>query len=348
MPWTKILAEAAAPSPEQTPEGRCLTYGEALREAQSLALANDPAVIIMGEGVDDPGGIFGSTKDLHTEYGTDRVFDLPIAENGCTGFAIGAAITGMRPIFVHMRVDFMLMAMDQLANHAAKWRYMFGGRQNVPLVIRAIIGRGWGSAAQHSQSLHGMFLQIPGLKVIMPFTPYDAKGLLLSAVADNDPVLCIEHRWLYDHNGPVPESLYTVPIGKASVLRRGKDITIAAISLMVHEALAAAQELARIGIEAEVIDLRTVTPLDSATVIKSVQKTGRLLVADASSVNGGLGAELAARVQEEIFSSLKCAVRRVGLPHVPTPASETLEQAYYQDKTDITNTVQSILAEEKR
>jgi len=336
MPWTKILADQQrADFPSSRPEGRSLTYREALLEAHRLALAADPAVLVMGEGVDDAGGCFGTTLGLQREFGPERVFDLPLAENGCTGMAVGAAIAGMRPIFVHLRVDFTLMSMDQIVNHAAKWRYMFGGRQKVPLVIRALTGRGWGSAAQHAQSLHGLFLQVPGLKVVMPAGAGDAKGLFLAAVADENPVLFLEHRWLYDSRGPVPEGIYTVPLGKGRIRREGRDVTIAALSWMVYEAMQAAEILAGQGIQAEVLDMRSVKPMDTELLLASAARTGRLVLADTGSVLGGWSAEAAAVVAERGFSSLKAPVARVGLPDVPCPASPVLEQAYYPDASTI-------------
>src|SRR5512139_1566403 len=246
MPWTKIQAdEAGRPGTFGSPDAaqRELSYRDAIREAHVQALERDPRVFLIGEGIDDPGGVFGTTVGLAERFGRDRVMDIPIAENAMTGVAAGAAMTGMRPVFIHMRVDFLPMAMDQLVNHAAKWSYMTGGRVKVPLTVRAVIGRGWGSAAQHSQSLQAMFAHVPGLQVLMPASPYDAKGMLLAAVAGNAPTLIIEHRWLYDQKEGVPEEPYLVPAGKALVRRPGKDVTIAATSYMVHEALRAAAEL---------------------------------------------------------------------------------------------------------
>ncbi len=346
MPWTRMLADGyangALPGADSTQ--RMLTYSQALREAQAMAMAADPNVIVMGEGVDDPGGIFGSTLGLHTEFGPDRCFDLPIAENASTGMALGAAVAGLRPIYVHMRMDFMLMGMDQLVNHVAKWRYMTNGAQKAPLVIRALIGRGWGSAAQHSQSLQGMFMQVPGLKIVMPVTPMDAKGLLLSAIADDGPVLCVEHRWLYSRQGHTPEEMYFVPLGKGAVLRPGRDVTICALSQMVCEALAAAEELAAEGIEAEVLDMRSVKPLDEDLLLESVSRTGRLVVADTGNVMAGWSAEVAALVHEKAFDQLRGPVQRIGLPDIPTPASCVLEDAFYPGKEDIKAGVHRLLA----
>ncbi len=336
MPWTKIYTNKV--EFEKAAEGtklRGLTYREAILEATVQAMEGDPDVFVIGQGVDDCGAVFGTTKGLAEKFGPARVMDAPLAENGITGIAAGAAIAGMRPLLVHMRVDFLLLSMDQLVNHASKWHYMFGGAASVPLTIRAITGRGWGSAAQHSQALHALFAHIPGLKVVMPASPYDAKGLLSAAIYDNNPVLFLEHRWLYEHTGHVPAERYFVPIGEAVIRRAGKDLTIAAVSHMVSETLAASSTLAERGIDAEVIDLRSLKPLDAGLVVESVKKTGRLLIADTGWKEYGIGAEIAARVFERAFSSLKAPVERIALPDAPTPASHVLEGAYYPGKDDI-------------
>lgn len=344
MPWTHLSAAGPA-QPASTPSdaGRQLTYRQALLEAQRQALAADAAVVVMGEGVDDAAGSFGTTLGLQEQFGADRVFDLPLAENGCMGLALGAALAGLRPIVVHLRADFLLLALDQLANHAAKWRYMFHARQTAPLVVRCVVGRGWGSAAQHSQPLHGVLMQFPGLKVALPATPHDAKGLLLAAIADAGPVVLLEHRWLYDDLGPVPEAAYGVPLGRAAVRRKGKDVTIAAVSLMVREALAAAEILTRTGVSAEVLDLRTVAPMDTAALVASVAKTGRLVLADTGHLRGGWAAEAAAVAAEQCLSCLKAPVARVGLPDAPTPASPVLEAAYYPGPEAIVQAVEQVV-----
>lgn len=346
MPWTKVYGNRE--DFEKVPnwrELRGITYREALHEASAQMLESDPDVFLIGEGIDDPGGVFGTTKDLHKRFGVDRVMDSPLAENGITGVAIGAAMAGMRPILVHMRVDFMPMSMDQIVNHAAKWNYMFGGAVNVPIVIRSIIGRGWGSAAQHSQSLQASFAHYPGLKVAMPATPYDAKGLLRSAVYDGNPVIFIEHRWLFEHVGHVPEEPYTVPIGEGIVRREGTDVTIVAISLMVFESMKAAAELEKEGVSAEVIDLRTLKPMDAGIVMNSVKKTGRLVVADTGWTEYGAAAEIVTKVTEdpEAFRALKAPAARVALPDVPTPASHVLEQAFYKGAPDIAAAARKVM-----
>ncbi|MBI1911346.1 MAG: alpha-ketoacid dehydrogenase subunit beta [Deltaproteobacteria bacterium] len=344
MPWTKIYSnkeefeKAAAGSTL-----RGITYKEAILEATSRMLEQDKSVFVIGEGVDDAGGVFGTTKNLHLKFGKDRVMDSPLAENGITGIAIGAAISGMRPILVHMRVDFLPLTLDQIINHAAKWHYMFGGKLSVPLVVRAIIGRGWGSAAQHSQSLPSLFTNIPGLRVLMPATPYDAKGLLRAAVYDGNPVIIIEHRWLYDHMGHVPEDDYTVPIGKGIVRREGKDATVVGISYMAYEAMRAAEALSKEGIETEVIDPRTVKPLDMGLIIESVKKTGRLVIADTGWKECSVGAEIVARIMEESCGILKAPVVRVNLPETPTPASPALEKAYYPGVDHIISAVKKTI-----
>lgn len=342
MPWTKVYVDKSEfeKAAQLQKEGlRGLTFREALKEATSQMMEKDDRVFVMGEGVDDPGGIFGSTHGLHKKFGKERVMDLPIAENGMTGVAIGAAMAGMRPIFVHMRMDFLPMCMDQIVNHAAKWCYMTGGRTNVPLVIRSIIGKGWGSAAQHSQALQALFMHIPGLKVVMPSTPYDVKGLMVSSIQDGNPVMFIEHRWLYEQIGHVPEEIYTVPIGKGIVRRQGKDVTVVAVSNMVYEAMKAVQPLEAEGIDVEVIDPRTIKPLDEEIIIESVKKTGRLVVVDIGWKTCGVSAEIAAIVAEKAFKYLKAPVKRVTLPDVPTPNSPVLEDAYYFDYKRIVNCV---------
>jgi pyruvate/2-oxoglutarate/acetoin dehydrogenase E1 component len=345
MPWSKIKPEMNEPDffPESEYGRRLLSYSEAVREALDQSLSLDPRVFVMGQGVDDPAGMFGTTLDLHKKYGRERVFDTPLAETALMGVAVGAAVGGMRPIYFHNRPDFLFLAMDQLVNHASKYSYMFGGEVNVPLVIWSCIGRGWGSGAQHSQALQGIFMHVPGLKMIMPSTCYDAKGLFLSAIADPNPVLILEHRYNFKHRGFVPPHLYQVPIGKGVVRKRGEDITIVAISHMVTEAYRAAEELAREGIDGEVIDLRTLRPLDEEIILSSVAKTGSLLVADCGWKTGGVTAEIAALVAERGLEHLKAPIRRVACPDVPTPAGYTLEEAFYPGKQEIITAVRELM-----
>lgn len=308
---------------------RELKYSAALREALDQCMAADDAVYVMGLGVPDPMGIFGTTLGLLEKYGGDRVMDMPLAESAMTGIAIGSALTGMRPVMTHQRVDFALVAMEQIVNQAAKWRYMFDGRHRVPLVIRMIIGRGWGQGPQHSQSLQAMFAHIPGLIVAMPTTAYDAKGMLISAIECDDPVVLLEHRWLYGISDEVPEQIYRVSLGKARVMRVGSDVTLVGLSYMSLENLRAAQLLHERGISAEVVDLRSLRPLDETTVLASVRKTGRLVVSDTANAMYGASAEVVSMVMEKSFAELKSAPGRVTLPEYPAPTSFALSAGYY-------------------
>ena len=297
----------------------------------------------MGQGINDPGGMFGATTDLYKKYGESRVFETPLSEAGLTGIAVGAAAAGLRPFYCHNRPDFLMLAMDQIVNHATKLNYMSGGQCSVPMVIWATTGMGWGSAAQHSQALHGLFMHVPGLKIIMPTTPYDVKGLILSAIEDNNPVLIFEHRKLFNQNGFVPEYAYKVPIGKGVIRKLGTDITIAAISQMVAEAVKTANSLISHGISVEVIDLRTIKPLDEEIILDSVKKTGKLIIADTGWKTGGVSAEIAAIISEKAFGSLKKPIMRVACEDVPTPASYVLERAYYKDTSDLEAAILSML-----
>lgn len=308
---------------------RELTFFQAINEAIDLCMAKDPTVYIMGLGVPDPKGVFGTTLGLQQKYGSMRVMDMPASENGMTGVAIGSSLIGMRPILTHQRIDFALLAMEQMVGQAAKWHYMFGGQMSVPLVIRLIIGRGWGQGPQHSQNLQAWFAHVPGLKVVMPTTPHDAKGLLISSIEENNPVIFIEHRWLHNITGDVPEGVYRVSLGRARVAREGNDVTIAATSYMVLEALRAAEILAEDGIQAEIIDIRTLRPLDESLILESVRKTGRLIVADSGWKTGGFGAEVVARVAEEALGDMKSPPRRLALPDCPTPTSRALTKYFY-------------------
>lgn len=311
------------------PKARIKKYWEAISEATVQAMEMNPRLILMGEGVDDPKGCFGTTLEAFHRFGSARVIETPLSESAMTGIGIGAAISGHPCLMVHLRNEFLLLGADQVINHAAKWHYMFGGQTSVPLTIRCIVGRGWGQAAQHSQSFHGLFAQVPGLKVILPSSPYDAKGLLISAIRDPNPVICIEHRWLYEKKGEVPDDIYSVPIGKASVVTAGCHVTCVAISHQVHEAQVAEQHLRRDGIEMEVIDIRSARPLDIVTITNSVRKTGRLIVADIAPAFGGFSAEICAAVSELSFAELKAPPLRIALPEAPTPGGPTLENQYY-------------------
>jgi len=327
---------------------RQLPMNLAIAEATVQAMDSDPSIFVMGVGVDDPGGIFGTTRAVHDRFGDQRVFDIPLSENALTGVAVGAAVSGMRPIMVHARCDFLLLTLDQIVNHGAKWRYMSGGTLTVPMVIRAVVGRGWGQAAQHSQSLQATLAHFPGLQVILPSNAYDAKGMLLAALQSDLPVVMIEHRWLHNDKCGVPEEKYTIPIGQARVAREGKDITLVAISWMVKAALEAAETLSQQGIEVEVIDLRSVRPWDREAVLRSTQKTGRLVVADTAWTAFGVSAEIAAVVQEELFGRLKAPVRRIGLPDTHTPCAPNLERAYYPGAHEIVDLIGEMVRPQER
>jgi acetoin:2,6-dichlorophenolindophenol oxidoreductase subunit beta len=322
---------------------RKLQYSLAINEALHQMMSGDKKVFLIGQGVKSPWYVGNTTKGLLEKFKEERVIDTPVSENGITGAAVGAAVAGMRPVVVHPRLDFMLYAFDPIINEAANWHYMFGGKSFVPLVIWGIINRGGEQAAQHSQSLHSIFAHIPGLKVVMPSTPYDAKGLMVSAIQDDNPVVYIDDRWLYRTEGPVPEKLYSVPIGKGIIRKKGKDLTIAAISYMACESLKAARELERFGIDVEVLDLRSAKPLDESLLLGSVKKTGRLMIADGGWKPCGLAAEISALVSENVFDYLKGPIKRITLPDVPAPASKTLEKIYYPDSELIIKEVKKIL-----
>lgn len=306
-------------------------FGEAIHGALLHAMEKDPSVFVMGIGVDDHRAVFGSTKGLVERFGPARVFDTPISEGAMTGIAVGAALGGMRPIHVHIRSDFLYLAMDQLFNMAAKWRAMFGGRMSVPIVVRAVIGRSWGQGAQHSQSLQAMFMHVPGIKVAMPTTAADAQDLLLAAIDDPNPVILFEHRLLYDIPGEAADEFPSVPFRRTVVRRKGTDVTIVASSYMVVEALKAAEYLAAHGVEAEIVDPVTLVPLDEGPILDSIQKTGRLLAVDAGWVPCGVSAELAALAAEKAFASLKAPVVRLGMAQVTCPVSKPLEKLFYPE-----------------
>jgi pyruvate/2-oxoglutarate/acetoin dehydrogenase E1 component len=322
---------------------RELKFFQAIHEALDLSLQQDPKVYIMGLGVPDPTGIFGTTKGLVDKYGRNRVYDIPISENATTGIALGSALVGMRPVMTHMRLEFSLLAIDQIVNQAAKWHYMFGGQAIVPLTIRMIIGRGWGQGAQHSQSLHAWFSHIPGLKVVMPATPYDAKGLLISSIEDNSPVIFLEHRWLYNMHGHVPSGVYRIPLGVPNRIRQGKDVTVVASSYMTIDAIKAAARLSQEGIDIELIDLRTLNPLNDEIILESVAKTGHLVVCDHATYTGSFSGEIISRVTEKAFHALKSAPIRVTLPDCPTPTTRALANYYYPTIQHIINAAKMTL-----
>lgn len=322
---------------------REMSYAEAIREAMDIALGSDDRVVLMGEDIGVYGGAFGVTGDLVEKYGTDRIMDTPISELGGAGVAVGAAMTGLRPIFEFQFSDFATLAMEQIVNQAAKVRYMLGGAVSVPVVMRFPSGSGTGAAAQHSQSLEAWFGHVPGLKVVQPSTPEDAKGLLLAALDDPDPVLIFEHKILYKMRGPVPEGHYLTPIGRAAIRRDGTDLTIVATSIMVHKALEAAETLAGEGISAEVIDLRTIRPMDRDTICASVQRTGRLLCVYEGVKTLGIGAEISAMVAEsEAFDYLDARIIRLGGSESPIPYNPELEKAAVPQVPDILNAAREL------
>ena len=322
---------------------RELKYGLAINEALHQMMATDESVFLIGQGVKSPWYVGSTAKDLLDRFGPERVIDTPVSENAVTGAAVGASLAGMRPVVVHPRMDFMMYAMDPIINEAANWHYMFGGRSSPSVVIWGIINRGGEQAAQHSQALHSFLGHIPGLKVVMPATPYDAKGLMVSAIKDDNPVVYIDDRWLHNDEGIVPEELYDVPIGKGVVRKKGNDVTVVAVSYLVQHAMAAAVELSKEGIDCEVIDLRTIKPLDKALLLNSVKKTGRLVVADVGWKSFGMAAEISALVFEEAFDFMNSPFVRVTLPDAPAPASAPLEKAYYPGQKEIQQAIKRLL-----
>ena len=315
---------------------RQLTFAEAIREATEIALREDPRVVLVGLGVPDPKGIFGTTGGLREVFGKERILDAPIAENGLTGMVIGGALAGLRPILTHQRVDFALLSLEQIINQAAKWNYMFDGRGGtVPIVIRMVIGRGWGQGPQHAQSLHSLFAHIPGLRVVAPSTPQEAKGVLLSAIRDPNPVIFLEHRWLHGLKGPVAKGSAGLPLDEAAVARPGNDLTVVSFSHGLIESMRAARFLGENNfLDAEVIDLRSLNPLDWDTLADSIRKTGRLLVVDEDHRHCGLAGEILARAAESDIP-LKSRVRRITLPDCPSPSSRALAAPFYYNSRDI-------------
>jgi acetoin:2,6-dichlorophenolindophenol oxidoreductase subunit beta len=322
---------------------REITYCQALNEAITTEMERDPSVFVYGLGVADVPNIFGSTEGLLEKFGSDRCLNTPISEDAMTGVGIGAAVNNMRPIHIHIRVDFLLLAMNQLANMMSVISYNSGGNLKVPLVIRAVVGRGWGQGAQHSKSTHATFAHFPGLKVILPTTPKDAKGLLITAIRDNNPVIVIEHRWLYWQVGDVPVESYTIPFGEANILREGTDITIVATSWMNVEALKASDILSKRGINVEIVDPRSIAPLNDDVIVKSVNKTGLCIVADNDWSFCGFGAEVAARVSNKCFNNLKAPVSRIGFAHTPCPTVRHLEDEFYPNAITIIREVEKLL-----
>ena len=319
-----------------------ITYRRALSLAMEKEMEADPSVFVFGLDVPDHKRIYGSTEGLLERFGPQRCFGTPLSEEAMTGVALGAAISGLRPIHVHIRVDFLLLAMNQIANMASSLRYMSGGQLNVPLVIRAVIGRGWGQSAQHSKSLHGLFSHFPGLKVVLPTTPQDAYSLLRAAIRDENPVIVLEHRWLYDIVGEVNDE-QMIPLGEPAIRRRGRDVTVVCTSWMTIEAMKAAEVLAKHDVELEVIDVRTVAPLGDAAIVESVRRTRRCLVADYDWDFCGFSAELAARVGHGCFGTLAQPVERIGFAHAPCPTTRPLENLFYPSAVTIIRSVERMV-----
>jgi len=334
---------------------RKITYQQAIGEALAQEMERDDTVIIMGEdvaggagapGEDDAwGGVLGVTKGLYAKFG-DRVMDTPITESAFIGAAVGAATAGLRPVAELMFIDFMGVCFDQIFNQAAKFRYMFGGKAETPVVIRTMYGAGFRAAAQHSQCLYPVFTHIPGLKVVTPATPYDAKGLLIQSIRDNDPVIFCEHKMLYTLEGDVPEEAYTIPFGEANITREGDDVSIVTLGRMVHVAEEAAVALAKDGISCEIVDLRTTSPMDTDTIIESVENTGRLVVLDESSPRCSIATDVSALVSQEAFDSLKAPIRMVTAPHVPVPFADNLEDLYIPDAGQVQQAVRTVMGKD--
>ena len=320
-----------------------MKYREALRAALEEEMERDPAVCVIGEGIGERGGSYKVTEGLLARFGPNRVIDTPLSEAGFVGLGVGAAIVGQRPVVEMLFIDFLLLAMDQVINQAAKYRFMSGGEGRVPLVIRTQGGTGNSLAGQHSQSLEALYHHIPGLKVVMPATPRDAKGLLISAIRDDDPVIFIEHKQLYMTDGEVPEEPYLIPLGEAEIKRAGTDVTLVAWSHMVLKSLQAAEELAAEGISAEVIDLRSLVPMDMASVLDSVRRTGRLVIAQEAVKRGGVASDLAANVAEQAYDSLRAPIVRVAGKNTVIPFNLALEKAAVPQVADIVAGVRSVM-----
>jgi pyruvate/2-oxoglutarate/acetoin dehydrogenase E1 component len=314
---------------EEKSQMRELTFREAVVEALDIAMERDPKIFLLGEDIGYYGGLFQATQGLMQKYGEDRVMDSPISESAILGAGIGSAIVGMHPVVEIMNIDFLPVCMDQLVNQAAKMRYMFGGRMKIPLVIRTTCGAGRGGAAHHAQATHAVFMHFPGIKIVVPATPHDVKGLLFTAIEDENPVLFIEDKMMYNMKGEVPEGYYTIPFGKAAIRNEGKDVTIVATMRMVHKALTVAKEMEEEGIGIEVVDPRTLCPLDKETIINSFKKTGKLVIVDEGNRVGNFGNEVTSIIAEEAVGYIQAPILKVTAPHVPVPYSPVLEKGFY-------------------
>ena len=324
-------------------EGRKINFARAVNEAIFLSMKRNNKMICYGLGVDDPKRIFGTTSGLKEAFGEDRVFDTPTSENALTGIAIGSAIAGYNALLTHQRLDFSLLSFDQIINGAAKWYFMFGGQNNVQITIRLIVGRGWGQGPTHSQSLQSLFAHIPGLKVVMPSTPFDAKGLLIESIEDKNPIIFIEHRWLHHQIGPVPDKYYSIPIGKANLVKKGDKVTIVSMSYMIIEAIAALNILKKNRISCDLIDLRSVNPIDFKLISKSIKKTGRLIVLDTANSSFSISSEIIAKISTDYYDYLKDKPIKIALPDVPTPTSYGLTKRFYPGQKEIINAVIKLL-----
>jgi len=319
------------------------TVLEAIREAISEEMVRDSKVFMIGEDIGQFGGALGQTKGLYEKFGDERILDTPISEAAIVGAAVGAAMLGMRPIADIMFTDFSTLAMDQIINQAAKARFMSGGKVSVPVVIKMQSGAGRGKAAQHSQSFEAIYSHIPGLKVVMPSTPYDAKGLFKAAIRDNDPIVYMEHGSLYGIKGQIPEEDYTIPLGIGEIKREGKDISIITYSYMVHMALAAAEILQGEGIDAEIVDLRTLRPMDTGIIVDSIKKTHRVVVLHEACITGGIGGEIVAKIAENVFDYIDAPIRRLGIPDVPIPYAKSLEDTILPTKEKLIACIKEVL-----
>lgn len=318
---------------------RTITFAEAINEALSQMMSKDKNIILLGLGVDDPKGIFGTTKNLKNKF-PKKVFDVPTAENSLTGISIGLALMGKKPIICHQRVEFALLSLDQIINQASKWLYMSGGKSNLPIVIRLIVGRGWGQGSQHSQSLEVLFSHIPGLKVVCPSSPSDAKGMLISSIEDKNPVIFYEHRWLHSLKGHVSKKIYRKTIGKSEYLQKGKDLTIVSFSYAIIECLKANEILKKNKISADIIDLKTLRPLDYKKIILSAKKTKKVLIVDNGWTQYGIGAEISALIAENINTNIK--IRRIGIQDTPIPSTISLSKFSYPNTQNILSEVQKL------
>ncbi len=322
---------------------RLIKFNKAINEAINLSMTKDKSVIAMALGIDDPKGIFETTINLSEKFGNKRVFDMPTAENSMTGIAIGVAINGYKPIITHQRVEFSLLSIEQIINQASKWSYMSAGKMHLPIVIRLIIGRGWGQGPQHSQSLENIFASIPGLKVICPSNAYDAKGLLISSIFDKNPVIFYEHRWLHNYSSFVPKKFYKLKLGKSNIIQKGKSISIISSSFMTTEVIKASKILKKYNIDAEILDLISLRPLDTATIIKTARKTKKILIVDNGWMKFGISSEIGTIITENLSENFKFKLKRIGLADSPIPSTRSLARYSYVSVEKIVNTVFLIL-----